>query len=101
VGNLQAANATAVDAAAAAAKAAAFKAKAAENAAAAKLLEQKAAQAQTKAEAIPAKASFMLFDVSWAARDKKRTSPLFELTRLFVRVDHIARVIVNTDNCIM
>ena len=101
MGNLQAANATAADAVAAAAKAAAFKAKAAENAAAAKLLEQKAAQAQTKAEAIPAKASFKLFDVSWAARDKKRTSPLFELAHLLVRPDQVASVIVNADNGVM
>lgn len=50
----RAANATAVDAPAARAKAAAFKATAAENATAAKLLEQRATQAQIKADTIRA-----------------------------------------------
>ena len=46
------------------------KPRAAENAAAAKLLEQKATQAQTKAEAIPAKASFAETDAEEAFRSK-------------------------------
>jgi hypothetical protein len=33
--------------------------------------------------------------------DKKEISPLFELTRVLVRVDHVAGLIVNADHSIM
>jgi hypothetical protein len=36
-----------------------------------------------------------------ARRAERKASPLFELTRVFVRLDHVARLVENVDHSAM
>jgi hypothetical protein len=37
-------------------------------------------------------------DAAWSNLDKKANSPVFELARVLVRFDHVARIIVNANH---